>query len=181
MELAGIRAGGQSEMLCRDNAEFPSRSRAGRSAGARSSAGRPSCSSPARPWSPAAPSRRGCSTSHQYEETYYQAGGAWQFELAALQGSSFLKLPRVLAWVVGNTNYHHVHHLSARISPPHRRSHASSPTPSCTRYIIPSVFNRRVAESVAEAVANAAVTSGVARRERGVRAHEPTTPLEAIG
>jgi omega-6 fatty acid desaturase (delta-12 desaturase) len=52
---------------------------------------------------------------HQYEETYYQAGGTWQFELAALQGSSYLKLPRVLAWAVGNANYHHVHHLSARI------------------------------------------------------------------
>ena len=52
---------------------------------------------------------------HQYEETYYQAGGAWEFELAALQGSSYLKLPRALAWVVGNANYHHVHHLSARI------------------------------------------------------------------
>jgi malate dehydrogenase (oxaloacetate-decarboxylating) len=47
-------------------------------------------------------------------------------------------------------------------------------------YIVPSVFNRRVAESVAEAVANAAVSSGVARRERGIRAHEPATPLEAL-
>jgi malate dehydrogenase (oxaloacetate-decarboxylating) len=47
-------------------------------------------------------------------------------------------------------------------------------------YIVPSVFNRRVAESVAEAVAKAAVDSGVARRERGVRAHEPATPLEAM-
>ena len=52
---------------------------------------------------------------HQYEETYYQAGGDWNFELAALQGSSFLALPRPLAWVVGNANYHHVHHLSAKI------------------------------------------------------------------
>jgi omega-6 fatty acid desaturase (delta-12 desaturase) len=52
---------------------------------------------------------------HQYEETYYQAGGDWNFELAALQGSSFLELPRPLAWVVGNANYHHVHHLSAKI------------------------------------------------------------------
>src|ERR671935_49959 len=34
-------------------------------------------------------------------------------------------------------------------------------------YIIPSVFNRRVAASVAEAVANAAAASGVARRARG--------------
>jgi malate dehydrogenase (oxaloacetate-decarboxylating) len=47
-------------------------------------------------------------------------------------------------------------------------------------YIVPSVFNRRVAESVAEAVALAAVESGVARRERAVRGHEPATPLEAI-
>src|SRR5262249_50347745 len=28
---------------------------------------------------------------------------------------SYLKLPRALAWVVGNANYHHVHHLSAKI------------------------------------------------------------------
>jgi omega-6 fatty acid desaturase (delta-12 desaturase) len=52
---------------------------------------------------------------HQYEDTYYQSGGSWQFELAALQGSSFLRLPRALAWAVGNANYHHVHHLSAKI------------------------------------------------------------------
>jgi malate dehydrogenase (oxaloacetate-decarboxylating) len=42
-------------------------------------------------------------------------------------------------------------------------------------YIIPSVFNRRVAESVAEAVAHAAVSSGVGRRERRAPAPEPAT------
>ena len=52
---------------------------------------------------------------HQYEDTYYQPAGEWQFERAALQGSSFLSLPRIGAWAVGNANYHHVHHLSARI------------------------------------------------------------------
>ena len=52
---------------------------------------------------------------HQYEDTYYRSAGDWQFELAALQGSSFLELPRALTWVVGNANYHHVHHLSAKI------------------------------------------------------------------
>ena len=46
-------------------------------------------------------------------------------------------------------------------------------------YIIPSVFNRRVAELVADAVANAAVASGVARRNRGA-AGEPATPLEVL-
>jgi acyl-lipid omega-6 desaturase (Delta-12 desaturase) len=52
---------------------------------------------------------------HQYEGTYYKAAEDWNFELAALQGSSYLELPRALAWVVGNANYHHVHHLSAKI------------------------------------------------------------------
>jgi malate dehydrogenase (oxaloacetate-decarboxylating) len=47
-------------------------------------------------------------------------------------------------------------------------------------YIIPSVFNRRVAEAVADAVAEAAVASGVARRRRGAHAHDPATPLEAL-
>ena len=47
-------------------------------------------------------------------------------------------------------------------------------------YIIPSVFNRRVVEAIAEAVATAAVASGVARRPAGARTHEPTTPLEAL-
>lgn len=52
---------------------------------------------------------------HQYEETYFQSAAEWKFELAALQGSSYLQLPRVFAWAVGNANYHHVHHLSAKI------------------------------------------------------------------
>jgi acyl-lipid omega-6 desaturase (Delta-12 desaturase) len=65
---------------------------------------------------------------HQYEETYYRPAGDWRFELAALQGSSYLKLPRALEWVVGNANYHHVHHLSAKI-PNYRlrAAHAAQP------------------------------------------------------
>jgi fatty acid desaturase len=54
-------------------------------------------------------------TLHQDEDTYFRAAGEWNFELAALQGSSHLELPRPLARAVGNANYHHVHHLSARI------------------------------------------------------------------
>jgi acyl-lipid omega-6 desaturase (Delta-12 desaturase) len=52
---------------------------------------------------------------HQYEFTYYAEGEEWAFELAALQGSSFLSLPRIGDWMVGNANYHHVHHLSAKV------------------------------------------------------------------
>jgi malate dehydrogenase (oxaloacetate-decarboxylating) len=46
-------------------------------------------------------------------------------------------------------------------------------------YIIPSVFNRKVASAVAEGVAAAAVTSGVARRKREPD-REPATPIEAL-
>ena len=52
---------------------------------------------------------------HQYEDTYFQSSRDWSFELAALQGSSYLKLPRPLAWMVCSVNFHHVHHLSAKI------------------------------------------------------------------
>lgn len=34
---------------------------------------------------------------------------------AALQGSSFYKLPKVLQWFSGNIGFHHIHHLSPRI------------------------------------------------------------------
>lgn len=34
---------------------------------------------------------------------------------AALQGSSFYKLPRILQWLSGNIGFHHIHHLSPRI------------------------------------------------------------------
>jgi malate dehydrogenase (oxaloacetate-decarboxylating) len=47
-------------------------------------------------------------------------------------------------------------------------------------YIIPSVFDRRVVHAVAEAVAEAAIASGVARRRAGAQA-EAITPLESLG
>ena len=52
---------------------------------------------------------------HQYEDAYYRHDGEWEFELAALRGSSFLLLPRPVVWTLASINYHHVHHLSAKI------------------------------------------------------------------
>ena len=52
---------------------------------------------------------------HQFEHTYWETNGDWSFDDAALQGSSYLKLPRVLQFFTGNIGFHHVHHLSARI------------------------------------------------------------------
>jgi omega-6 fatty acid desaturase (delta-12 desaturase) len=52
---------------------------------------------------------------HQFEGVYWERGDDWSFVAAALQGSSFYKLPRVLQWFSGNIGFHHIHHLSPRI------------------------------------------------------------------
>jgi omega-6 fatty acid desaturase (delta-12 desaturase) len=52
---------------------------------------------------------------HQFEDTYWERHENWDFYYAAIQGSSFYKLPKVLQWFTGNIGYHHIHHLSSRI------------------------------------------------------------------
>jgi omega-6 fatty acid desaturase (delta-12 desaturase) len=52
---------------------------------------------------------------HQFEETQWQTSEDWSFAEAALHGSSYLKLPKVLQFFTGNIGLHHVHHLNARI------------------------------------------------------------------
>jgi omega-6 fatty acid desaturase (delta-12 desaturase) len=52
---------------------------------------------------------------HQFEDVYWERGNKWDYEKAALQGSSYYKLPRVLQWFSGNIGFHHIHHLSPRI------------------------------------------------------------------
>jgi acyl-lipid omega-6 desaturase (Delta-12 desaturase) len=52
---------------------------------------------------------------HQFEDAYWQRTGQWSFTKAALEGSSYLKLPKVLQFFTGNIGLHHVHHLSTRI------------------------------------------------------------------
>jgi omega-6 fatty acid desaturase (delta-12 desaturase) len=52
---------------------------------------------------------------HQYEGTYWQRGETHDPLDAALRGSSYYKLPRVLQWFTGNIGLHHIHHLRPRI------------------------------------------------------------------
>jgi omega-6 fatty acid desaturase (delta-12 desaturase) len=52
---------------------------------------------------------------HQFEDVYWERGEDWSYVAAALQGSSFYKLPRILQWFSGNIGFHHIHHLSPRI------------------------------------------------------------------
>lgn len=52
---------------------------------------------------------------HQFEDAYWERGDDWDYAEAALLGSSFFKLPKVLQWFSGNIGFHHIHHLSSRI------------------------------------------------------------------
>jgi omega-6 fatty acid desaturase (delta-12 desaturase) len=52
---------------------------------------------------------------HQFEDAYWQDGNGWDYTEAALRGSSYLRLPKVLQFFTGNIGLHHVHHLNARI------------------------------------------------------------------
>ena len=65
---------------------------------------------------------------HQFEDVYWERGEEWDFTAAALQGSSFYKLPKVLQWFSGNIGFHHIHHLSPRIPNYHlERCHKADP------------------------------------------------------
>ncbi|MGH2867389.1 MAG: fatty acid desaturase [Solirubrobacteraceae bacterium] len=52
---------------------------------------------------------------HQFEDAYWERGDDWTYGEAALRGSSYLKLPKVLQFFTGNIGLHHVHHLNAKI------------------------------------------------------------------
>jgi omega-6 fatty acid desaturase (delta-12 desaturase) len=52
---------------------------------------------------------------HQFEDAYWQHSSQWSYTDAALQGSSYLKLPKLLQFFSGNIGLHHVHHLNAKI------------------------------------------------------------------
>jgi omega-6 fatty acid desaturase (delta-12 desaturase) len=52
---------------------------------------------------------------HQFEETQWDRASDWQFESAALHGSSFYDLPNPFRWFTANVGIHHVHHVSSRV------------------------------------------------------------------
>ena len=65
---------------------------------------------------------------HQFAGTYWARGGDWDYVAAALQGSSYYKLPKVLQWFSGNIGFHHIHHLNPAIPNYYlERCHRSSP------------------------------------------------------
>ncbi|MEJ7712907.1 MAG: fatty acid desaturase [Pyrinomonadaceae bacterium] len=52
---------------------------------------------------------------HQFEDAYWARRGAWNYQGAALQGSSFYRLPKMLQWFSANIGFHHIHHLNPQV------------------------------------------------------------------
>lgn len=65
---------------------------------------------------------------HTFEDSYFEEDVDWEYVKAAVEGSSFYKLPKPLQWVTGNIGYHHVHHLSPRV-PNYKLEAAHNNTP----------------------------------------------------
>ncbi len=52
---------------------------------------------------------------HQYEEVYWARNEVRDSLKAALEGSSYYKLPKIAQWFTGNIGLHHIHHLNPSI------------------------------------------------------------------
>lgn len=55
------------------------------------------------------------SVQHRFQGTIWARAEDWDGTTAALQGSSYLSLPRALHWATGNIGFHHIHHLNPRV------------------------------------------------------------------
>lgn len=74
------------------------------------------------------------SLQHRFETARWTVRGDWSFVDAALEGSSWFHLPRVLHWLTGNIGFHHVHHLNPhvpnyRLNDAHKVVHTLHPVP----------------------------------------------------
>jgi omega-6 fatty acid desaturase (delta-12 desaturase) len=52
---------------------------------------------------------------HQYEGVYWARHEEWEPLRAALEGSSYYKLPGLLQWITGSIGLHHIHHVQPKI------------------------------------------------------------------
>lgn len=69
---------------------------------------------------------------HQFEDSYFENESEWDYVKAAVDGSSYYKLPKWLEWMTGSIGYHHVHHLVPRV-PNYNLEEAHESTPPLHR------------------------------------------------
>ena len=99
---------------------------------------------------------------HQFEDTYWERDTEWTFVDAALRGSSYLRLPKVLQFFTGNIGLHHVHHLNARI-PNYNLQAAHDANPMFHDVPTLSLWDAR-ARGAAEALGRGRAPAGDVRR-----------------
>jgi acyl-lipid omega-6 desaturase (Delta-12 desaturase) len=94
---------------------------------------------------------------HQFEETRWDASETWDFQTAAVHGSSYYVLPKILQWFTGNIGLHHIHHLNSMV-PNYRLQECMDALPAlatinrltireslrCVRYALWDQANRRL-------------------------------------
>jgi acyl-lipid omega-6 desaturase (Delta-12 desaturase) len=52
---------------------------------------------------------------HQFEEAHWEGADEWDMKIAALKGSSYLVMPKIMNWFSCNIGIHHIHHLCSKI------------------------------------------------------------------
>ena len=52
---------------------------------------------------------------HNFEGVYWARHEEWDSLRAAMEGSSYYRLPKLLQWITGSIGLHHIHHLRATI------------------------------------------------------------------
>lgn len=52
---------------------------------------------------------------HNFDGSYAHKTEGWDYLKGAIEGSSYLKIPKVLKWFSADIGYHNIHHLSERI------------------------------------------------------------------
>ncbi|SEM54899.1 fatty acid desaturase [Paenibacillus sp. OV219] len=79
---------------------------------------------------------------HQFEDSYYEKDEEWSFVQAAIDGSSYYKLPKPLQWITGNIGFHHVHHLCPKVPNYNleKAHHASPPLQKVTTVTLGTSF-----------------------------------------
>lgn len=55
------------------------------------------------------------SIQHRFKKTYWVRADSWEPVAASIQGSSFLRLPKLLQWFTGSIGFHHIHHLDSGV------------------------------------------------------------------
>jgi omega-6 fatty acid desaturase (delta-12 desaturase) len=53
---------------------------------------------------------------HNFPTTLWARHEEWDFAVAAVYGSSYYQLPRLLQWFTGNIGFHHIHHLGPKVA-----------------------------------------------------------------